>query len=95
MLFSAPPNRSTRTPACLLLRPLACSPAWSQVSGAILADEMGLGKTVELLACITANPYTGPPPVFDDGPKRCCPWHASMRGGDAVQGRRHELRCAT
>jgi hypothetical protein len=25
----------------------------------------GLGKTVELLACLVANPYRGPPPVFE------------------------------
>jgi E3 ubiquitin-protein ligase SHPRH len=41
-------------------------PAEPEVRGGILSDEMGLGKTVELLACITAHPYTGPPPVFAD-----------------------------
>jgi len=35
-----------------------------QVRGGILSDEMGLGKTVELLACIVANRYRGPPPSF-------------------------------
>ena len=43
-----------------------------QVRGGVLSDEMGLGKTVELLACIVAHPYTGPPPVFDDPRKHKC-----------------------
>ncbi|GAB4820920.1 hypothetical protein N2152v2_007966 [Parachlorella kessleri] len=34
------------------------------VRGGILCDEMGLGKTVELLACISAHKYLGPPPAF-------------------------------
>lgn len=41
-------------------------PVMPQVRGGILSDEMGLGKTVELLACITAHRYAGPPPVFAD-----------------------------
>jgi E3 ubiquitin-protein ligase SHPRH len=36
-----------------------------QVRGGILSDEMGLGKTVELLACIVAHQYSGPPPSFN------------------------------
>lgn len=47
-----------------------------QVPGGILSDEMGLGKTVELLACITAHPYTGPPPVFAD--PRAHKWVAGL-----------------
>lgn len=42
--------------------------------GGILCDEMGLGKTVELLACIVAHKYTGPPPVFHQG-RRWAPSH--------------------
>lgn len=41
-----------------------------QVRGGILSDEMGLGKTVELLACITAHRFAGPPPKFEDDSKR-------------------------
>ena len=31
-----------------------------------VAEEMGLGKTVEVLACIMANPYQGPPYVPEE-----------------------------
>ncbi len=34
------------------------------VRGGMLCDEMGLGKTVELLACIVANKFRGPKPIF-------------------------------
>lgn len=40
-----------------------------QVRGGILSDEMGLGKTVELLACIAAHRFAGPPPSFEEEKK--------------------------
>lgn len=46
---------------------------------------MGLGKTVELLACITSHPYTGPPPQFADpaAARKCAAGGRGWGQGDA------------
>ena len=61
----AHPTLLTTAPPATCAAP-APPPPLAQVRGGILSDEMGLGKTVELLACITAHPYAGPPPQFAD-----------------------------